>query len=53
MVLSQPFPGRRTELDSRSRRVQLSKWRLWQVRREIRSIRLESEALRGRETQPN
>ena len=40
-------------LDSRSRRVQLSKWRLWQVRREIRSIRLESEALRGRETQPN
>ena len=40
-------------LDSHGRRVQLSKWRLWQVRREIRSIRLESEALPGRETQPN
>ena len=40
-------------LDSRSGRVQLSKWRLWQVRREIRSIRLESDALRGRETRPN
>ena len=40
-------------LDSHGRRVQLSKWRLWRIRREVRSIRLESEALRGRDTQPN